>query len=131
MNLTCERYFAAGLGRFRIAFTTGDNAKASQLPDHALAILRKYREPEKRKALLVSTEAAGDREALLRQFVKVAPELADERKKIEKLQAEMPKFPTTLVLRERPPGHLRHTFRQHRGEFLQPKEEVFDFKKTG
>jgi hypothetical protein len=27
-------------------------------------------------------------------------------------------------MQERPPGQARHTFRQHRGEFLQPKEEV-------
>jgi hypothetical protein len=50
--------------------------------------------------------------------------LAKERQKYEKLRAEMPKFPTTLVMRERPSDHGRPTFRQHRGEFLQPKEEV-------
>jgi hypothetical protein len=50
--------------------------------------------------------------------------LAGARKEIEKLRAEMPKLPTTLVMHERSPDHARKTFRHHRGEFLQPKEEV-------
>ncbi|HEY1084121.1 MAG TPA: DUF1553 domain-containing protein, partial [Prosthecobacter sp.] len=33
-------------------------------------------------------------------------------------------FPISLVMRERPPGHPRPTFRHHRGEFTQPKEQV-------
>ena len=124
LELVCERYHAAGLGKFRISVTTADDAKASPLSDGVRAVLLKYREQGKLGSLLGSAEAAADRELLLRQFVKVAPELAKERQKIEKLRAEMPKFPTTLVMRERPHDHPRPTFRQHRGEFLQPKEEV-------
>jgi hypothetical protein len=36
----------------------------------------------------------------------------------------MPNFPTTLVMRERTPENFRTTRLHHRGEFLQPKEEV-------
>lgn len=124
VELVCERYHAAGLGKFRISVTTAEEAKASVLPSNVGGVLLKYREKGKLSSLLESAEAAADRELLLRQFVKVAPELARERKKIETLRAELPKFPTTLVMRERAPDHRRRTFRQHRGEFLQPKEEV-------
>lgn len=124
LELICERYYAAGLGKFRVSFTTADDAKASALPDEAYAVLLNYREQERLASLLESSGAAADRELLLRQFARVAPELAKERRKIEELRAQMPKLPTTLVMRERPPGHARPTFRQHRGEFLQPKEEV-------
>jgi hypothetical protein len=124
VELVCERYHAAGLGRFRISVTTAEEAKASALPSNVCAALLQYRAKGKLDSLLQSSEAAADRELLLRQFVKVAPELAKERRKIEELRAQMPRFPTTLVLRERPPDHVRPTFRQHRGEFLQPKEEV-------
>lgn len=124
LELHCERYYAAGLGKFRVAFTTDADAKASALPDDCYAILLKHRDAEGRKTLLDSPESAADRKRLLRQFAKVTPELAKERRQIEELRSKLPKFPTTLVMRERPPGHTRKTFRLHRGEFLDPKEEV-------
>jgi hypothetical protein len=124
LELICERYYAAGLGRFRVSITSSDNARASGLSDDAYAALLKYRGKENLDSLLASPDTATDRERLLREFAKVTPELAKERKKIDELGAQMPKCPTTLVMRERPSGHTRKTFRQHRGEFLQPKEEV-------
>jgi hypothetical protein len=124
LNLTCERYHAAGLGRFRVAFASADDAKASAVPDNVAGVLLKYRGSEKQKELFASAKNESDRSVLLRQFVKASPDLANARREIDKLRGEMPKFPTTLVMRERSPDHLRHTFRQHRGEFLQPKEEV-------
>jgi hypothetical protein len=123
-ELICERYYAAGLGRFRVSVTTDNDAKATGLADAAYAVLLKYRGNGKLTSLLESSEAAADRELLLRQFAKVAPEFAKERRKIEDLRGQLPELPTTLVMQERPPGQARHTFRQHRGEFLQPKEEV-------
>jgi len=124
LELICERYYAAGLGRFRVSVTATDDPKASSLSADAYTILLKYRDKEKLASLLESPEAAADRELLLRQFAKATPELAKERRRIEELRGQMPKLPTTLVMRERPPAHGRPTFRQHRGEFLQPKEEV-------
>jgi len=35
-----------------------------------------------------------------------------------------PQYPTTLVMQERPPENPRPTHIHHRGEFLQPKEQV-------
>lgn len=124
LELICERYHAAGLGRFRVSFTTSHDARASGLSDEAYAALGKYREAGRLKVLLESPEAAPDRDLLLRQFAMVAPALAKERKKIAALREEMPKVPTTLVMQERPPDHARETHRLHRGEFLQPRETV-------
>jgi hypothetical protein len=149
LQLTCERYYAAGLGKFRIAFTTDDDARATRLSDSTTALLSRYRDPEKLKFLTTSAaanssslspgERAGvrgnaaadskslesDRTELLRQFALVSPAFAKPRGAIDQLRKSMPSFSTTLVMRERgQPEHLRHTFRQHRGEFLQPKEEV-------
>ena len=36
----------------------------------------------------------------------------------------MPALPTTLVMKERPAANHRHTFIHHRGEYLQPEQEV-------
>jgi hypothetical protein len=124
LELVCEKYYAAGLGKFRVSITAAPDAKASILSNELRAILLKYREPGELATLLNSSEATADRESLLRLFVKVAPELARERKKIEKLHQDMPKFPTTLVMQERAPEQSRPTFRRHRGEFAQPREHV-------
>ena len=43
---------------------------------------------------------------------------------IDKLREAMPQYPTTLVMRERPPENPRPTFVHNRGEFLQPTERV-------
>jgi hypothetical protein len=116
LDLTFERYFAAALGRFRIYFTSADNARASGLSDDAYAIFLKA--GGNHKSLLTS------RDTLLEDFLAVAPELSGKRKEIEQLRRDMPKYPTTLVMQEWPAGHHRATHRHHRGEFLQPKEEV-------
>ena len=123
LALTFERYYAAGLGRFRIWFTTEENARASALPDSAAHVLLQYRGDGLQK-LLESSEAAADRELLLHAFAETAPELAFARREIEKLRQQLPQFTTTLVMRERPPHATRDTHLHHRGEFLQPKQEV-------
>ena len=124
LEMVCEKYYAAGLGRFRVWVTTNENVKASKLDNDALAILANHRDLEKIKSILASTDAAADRAVLLRQFAKLAPAYARPRHEIETLQKQMPKFPTTLVVQERPAGYERTTFRHQRGEFLQPKEAV-------
>ncbi len=115
VQLLCERYHAAGLGRFRIAATTDTRpAVARDLPaeiDELLLIPAERRTEEQQKRLL-------------HQFVLVAPELAKERAAIDKLRKEMPAYPTTLVMKERPAENPRPTFVHKRGEFLQPTDRV-------
>src|SRR5262249_18843909 len=43
---------------------------------------------------------------------------------IKKLRDQMPAYPTTLVMAERPVNNPRPTFRHHRGEYLQAEEKV-------
>jgi len=124
LDLICEKYYAAGLGRFRVWVTTNDNVRASKLDNDATAVLAKYGGNEKIKSLFAGTNNSPDREILLRQFALLAPDFAGPRGEIEKLRATMPKFPTTLVMQERPPGQERKTFVHHRGEFLSTEEAV-------
>ncbi|MDB6067649.1 MAG: Planctomycete cytochrome [Pedosphaera sp.] len=124
LDLVCEKYYAAGLGRFRIWVTTNDNAGACKLDNEASAILTKYRDKDRLKSLFASTNDSLDRDVLLRQFALLSPDFAGPRGEIEKLRATMPKFSTTLVMQERPPGQERKTFVHHRGEFLQLKDLV-------
>ncbi len=115
VSMLFERYYAAGLGRFKVSVTDDARpAEASSLPvalADDLIIPREARSP-----------AQIDR--LLKHFASEAPELAGERAKIAALRAQLPAFPSTLVFQERPANNPRPTHRHHRGEFLQPKDLV-------
>jgi hypothetical protein len=115
VRLLFERYYAAGLGRFRIAVTTDTRpAEARGLPA----------EIEDQLMIPAERRTAGQRQRLLDHFLTVAPELAAEREAIQQLRNQVPAYPTTLVLSERPPDNPRPTHVHHRGEFLQPEERV-------
>jgi hypothetical protein len=60
---------------------------------------------------------------LYREFLLNLPELAEQTKRIRQLLTP-PAGPTTLVMHERPPENPRPTHLHHRGEFLQPREQV-------
>jgi hypothetical protein len=110
-----ERYYPAGLGRFRISVTTDPRgAEALALADDLqLALLQPAAE-----------RSDIERRGLVDAFVREAPELASERAAMEKLRREMPTFSTTLVLQERPSDNPRTTRIRTRGEFLQPTDPV-------
>lgn len=114
LQLLFERYYAAGLGRFRIAVTKDEPTEARDWPTEAEEALSS---PADRR-----TEA--QRDALMTQFLLTAPELKDARAEIDALKKQRPNLPTTLVLSERPPENPRPTFIHNRGEFLQPTEQV-------
>ena len=115
LELLFEKYYAAGLGRFRISVTDSPAlAEAQALPGDVAALL----------ATPAAQRSAADRQRLLAHYVSVAPELAAAREEIQKLRDQLPAYPTTLVMAERPAAHPRATYRHHRGEFLQPKEAV-------
>lgn len=124
LEMVCEKYYASGLGRFRVWVTAEDNAKASGLENDAVARLVKLQREDKLDSLFAKTNATPERELLFKQFARLSPDYARSRREIEKLRKEAPEFSTTLVMQERPAGNERPTFRHHRGEFLQPKEEV-------
>jgi hypothetical protein len=114
VRLLCERYYAAGLGRFRLAVTSASPPKAVDFPTDLEPLM----------LLPESKLTAEQRQRLLRQFLRMAPELAAARAGIDRLRRELPAYSTTLVMRERPLDNPRPTFVHHRGEFLQPGERV-------
>jgi hypothetical protein len=146
-RLLFERYYAAGLGRFRISVTNATVGQVSNLPKEAAAGQISNSAKQKRQVenlphkgnpaarglpsdieelLLVPAErrTPEQRQQLLRHFLTVAPELAGARAEIQKLREQMPAYPTSLVLQERPADDPRPTFVHRRGEFLQPAERV-------
>lgn len=115
VRMTFEKYYPAGLGRFRISASTDRRpAVALDLPDELQALATV--EPERANP--------GDEERLRQYFVAHAPELAGPRDAIAKARRELPRPPTTLEFAERPPENPRATFIRRRGEFLQPGEKV-------
>lgn len=123
LEMTMERYYASALGKFRVWVTTEENAVASSLPEDAYNVLLTHRDAVQLEELIKS-DRSENKNVLLKAFAQEAPQLAAARKEIEKLRNDMPKYPTTLVMQERNSEHRRKTFRRHRGEFLQAKEEV-------
>ena len=67
---------------------------------------------------------AADRQRLQTQFLMEAPEMAAARRELDGLLRSEPRFPTTLVMQERPPQNPRSTFIHHRGEWLKPEQRV-------
>src|SRR5262249_39532558 len=113
LQMIFEKYYAAGLGRFRISVTSDTQAfDASAVPAEIEAILRESAE----------RQTPAQHERLVHHFVRVAPEMAAENAAIKKLRDEMPAFPTTLVMVERPANEVRATHIHKRGEFLQPAD---------
>ena len=115
IQLVFERHFAASLGRFRVSATSSERTvKARQIPVEIEALLTRG-----------SGELRDEEVTQLRRcFFSVAPELAAAHEQIDALRKQIPEFPTTLVLQERPADNPRPTFRHHRGEYLSPKETV-------
>jgi len=103
------------IGKFRVSATTAEGpVKASGLP------------AEVEEILLVP--AAGRTEAqrakVERHFLAVAPELAGPNAEIAALRATSPKYPTSMVMKERDPANARATQVRTRGEFLKVAESV-------
>ena len=115
IQMLFERYYAAGLGRFRISVTTDPRpSTARSIPAEIEEIL-----------LIPKEQRASEQSAQLRRhYLMVAPELAKERAAIEQLRKNMQTVPTTLVLQERPRDNPRPTFIHNRGEYLQPTDRV-------
>lgn len=115
IQMLFERHFSAGLGRFRIAAT----AETRPDPNHVIA-------PNIESILLTPevARAQSDQASLRRAFLLQAPELSKRHEEIENLRKQIPKFPTTLVMEERPANEPRPTHIHNRGEFLQPTDKV-------
>ncbi|MBI1247004.1 DUF1553 domain-containing protein [bacterium] len=114
-GLLFERHFAASLGRFRISGASADQKLAAkQLPVSIEDLLAK--DPQK-----LTPEETGQIE---HYYLTIAPELAEARQPIDELRKQVPSYPTSMVMTQRPADNPRPTFRHHRGEYLSPKELV-------
>jgi hypothetical protein len=115
IEMIFERHFAAGLGRFRISATSrSGDVSATALPVEVEALL----------AQGVASWTPAQRDQVRQYYVSVAPELAEARKKIDQLYRTLPEFPRSMVMQERAADNPRKTTRHHRGEYLDPREEV-------
>jgi hypothetical protein len=114
IRMLFERFYAAGLGRFRIAVTSDPRpAEGRELPLDLEPLLLL---PDERLT-------AEQRQRLFEQFLLSAPEVAKQAAEIKRLRRR-PSYPSTLVMQERPPENSRPTFLHRRGEFLRPAEKV-------
>ena len=115
LQLIFEKYQASALGRFRIS-VTGDPRplETIQYPTDVEAILCKP----------TADRTDAERGRLFNYYLTIAPELEPERAKVAELRKQLPKYPTTLAMKQRPADRYRPTQRHHRGEFLQPQEAV-------
>jgi len=113
-TLSFGRHYPATLGKLRWSVSRQEREPVA-----------KEMSAEAEQALLVWPKVDGaQREALEREFNRVAPELAEARKEIETLRGKMPRPATTLAMRERRADNARATKIRHRGEYLSPKETV-------
>ncbi|WP_395743988.1 PSD1 and planctomycete cytochrome C domain-containing protein [Prosthecobacter sp.] len=110
LKLLFEKHFACPLGHFRISVTTSDHADATGHPAEV-------------EEALASGDAA-KRELLLRHFLETAPEMEKIAKPLLMARKNPLRGQATLVMQERAANNPRVTHRYHRGEYLQPKEEV-------
>ncbi|MDB4393724.1 PSD1 and planctomycete cytochrome C domain-containing protein [Rhodopirellula sp.] len=115
IELVFERHFAAGLGRFRFALTSGETpVVASTLPEPMYGW----------HVGKIADITEHDFSDLQRHFVKTAPELEVQRSHSNALQVIVPPQVRTLGMQGRGAKDQRVTHRHHRGEYLQPREPV-------
>jgi len=115
LELLFERYYAAGLGRFRVWVTR--DQRSMEASDYGLDVQELLRRAPDELTY------AQERE-LRTAFLWTVPDLSTAQGEIRKRRANLPAPPTTLVLRERLAENPRSTFVHHRGEFMQPREPV-------
>ena len=114
ITMLCERWYAPGMGRFRWSYTTQPVGVANDLPMDVAKLLRNP----------ADQSTTNDRNLVRKAFLERTPELAEARKEIDALRDSLIPSLSTLAMRERPSNNPRVTYRYHRGEFLQPRDEV-------
>ncbi len=107
IRMLCEKYYAAGIGKFRWSASPETALPASTL------------EPDVQDA--INTGISSD--AVRFAFAQSRSELSDAVAEVISLE-KSPQAPMSLVMQERIPTDSRTTRLHHRGEFLQPREAV-------
>jgi hypothetical protein len=118
IELLFERHFAAALGHFRISVTSREGGATASVHDAEL---------EAELSTARTSGVAPDERfenQLRRSYVQNSDLLKAQRQPIEQVRNAIPSPVRTLVMRERSAADLRTTHRHHRGEYLQPQEQV-------
>lgn len=115
LRLQHENFYPAGLGRFRISATSADGPiEATGLPADVGTALKSSQ-----------SEFTDEQNTLLhRYFALTTPSLKKQQDEVTNLQKNIPRLTTALVMQERAPEFARLTHLHHRGEYLQPQQEV-------
>lgn len=114
IRMTFGRHFASSLGRFRFSSTTASSQPQARIYSDDVARALSQRSQQ---------SPANEQEMLWNAFLLSAPQLASQTEQIRELRRR-PATTSTLVMAERSIGHARPTHRHHRGEYLQPREQV-------
>ncbi|MFM7188804.1 MAG: DUF1553 domain-containing protein, partial [Armatimonadota bacterium] len=107
IRMLCEKYYAAGIGKFKWSMSPDNTIPTSTL------------EPDVQDAIVDGRSTDAVRFA----FAQARPELADAVVEIADLE-KLPQALLSLVMQERSSSDARTTRLHHRGEFLQPREAV-------
>lgn len=115
VKMLFERHYPAGIGRYRIAVAEDAGEVEARKVPH-----------EVEQLVLLDSDGWGweEKQTVFDHFLSVDPGLKKAREEIAKLKKRLPKYPATLVFKERPAGQPRPTHRHHRGEYTQPRESV-------
>jgi len=113
LNVLQNQFSEISIGRMRVSLTgDADAGEATGLPDDVERII-----------LAPKDKRTPEQVARIRQhFLSVTPHLAAQQKEIADLKASMPQYTTTLVMHERAKPRVTRVY--HRGEFLQPTDQV-------
>ena len=114
IRMTFGRHFASSLGRFRFSATNASSQP--QARSYSDDVSRLLSQPEQQ-------QLADEHQLVWQAFLLSAPQLSSHSEQIRKLRSR-PATQSTLVMAERPVQHPRPTYRHHRGEYLQPREQV-------
>ena len=111
LKMLFEKHFACSLGHFRVSFTTSDHPAATGHPPDL-------------EELLASGSTRPDSSELLLRFLETAPEMKEAVAPLLNARKNPPRGQATLVMEERSASNPRQTRLHHRGEYLQPRDEV-------
>lgn len=113
MKVRMDQFFVHQviLGRFRISVT-----------DQALPVRAAPFPADVEKALATDVKTPDSRSIVKSWILRTVPEMEPVNAEIASLRKQMPAYPTSLVMRERPAGWERVTHIHQRGEYLKPTE---------
>ncbi len=114
IKMTFGRHFASSLGRFRFSSTAAESRP----------LARSYSDEVAQLLVRPDKDLSDDQQQLmLNAFLLNASQLSAQADRVRKLRIR-PATTSSLVMAERPAEYPRPTYRHHRGEYLQPKEQV-------